>query len=81
MGHASHPHIKYLAAKLVAIRSSLGLSQSQMAQRLNFKGYYQRLSEFESGRRVPNVLVLMAYARAVKVPLESLIDDEIELKL
>jgi hypothetical protein len=50
MGHAANPHIKYLAAKLVAIRSSLGLSQSQMAQRLNFKGYYHRLSEFEKGR-------------------------------
>jgi hypothetical protein len=52
-----------------------------MAQRLPMlKGGHYRLSEFEKRRRVPNVLVLMAYARAAKTPLESLIDDEIELK-
>jgi transcriptional regulator with XRE-family HTH domain len=82
MGHSADPHIKHLAAKLLAIRRSLGLSQTQMAQLLPMiKGAGSRLSEFESGRRVPNVLVLMAYARAAKIPLESLIDDEIELKL
>jgi hypothetical protein len=44
------------------------------------KGGHYSISEFERGRRVPNVLVLMAYARASKIPLESIVDDEIELK-
>jgi transcriptional regulator with XRE-family HTH domain len=81
MGHAANPHIKHLASKLLAIRRSLGLSQTQMARLLPMlKGGDGRLSEFESGRRVPNVLVLMAYARAAKIPLESIVDDDIELK-
>jgi transcriptional regulator with XRE-family HTH domain len=81
MGHSADPHIKHLAAKLLAIRRSLGLSQTKMAQLLPMlKGGYKRLSEFEKGRRVPNVLVLLAYARAAKIPLESIVDDEIELK-
>ena len=48
---------------------------------LNLKGYGGRISEFESGRRQPNVLVPMAYARAVQVPLENLIDDNLDLPL
>lgn len=80
MGHAATPKIKHLPAKLLAIRRALGLSQPQMAQRISFPGYYSRISEFEKGRRQPNVLVLMAYARAAKIPLENIVDDEIELK-
>ena len=82
MGHSANPHIKHLAAKLLAIRHSLGLSQPKMAQLLPMlNGGYQRLSEFEKGRRVPNVLVLLAYARAARISLESIVDDEIELNL
>jgi transcriptional regulator with XRE-family HTH domain len=81
MGHAANPHIRHLAAKLLAIRRSLGLSQPKMAQLLPMlKGGHYRISEFEKGRRVPNVLVLLAYARAAQIPLESLVDDGIELK-
>jgi transcriptional regulator with XRE-family HTH domain len=81
MGHSANPHIRHLAAKLLGIRHSLGLSQPQMARLLPMlKGGHYRISEFERGRRVPNVLVLMAYARASKIPLESIVDDEIELK-
>jgi transcriptional regulator with XRE-family HTH domain len=81
MGHSANPHIKHLAAKLLAIRHSLGLSQPKMAQLLPMlKGGHYRLSEFEKGRRVPNVLILMAYARAAKIPLESIVDDDIDLQ-
>jgi len=82
MGHAADPHIKHLASKLLAIRHSLGLSQAQMAQLLPMlKGGYSRLSEFERGRRVPNVLVLLAYARAAGIALEHIVDDAINLEL
>ena len=75
MGHSADPQIKHLAAKLLAIRRSLGLSQTGMVRLLPIlKGGQHRVSEFERGRRVPNVLVLMAYARAAGIPLESLID-------
>jgi transcriptional regulator with XRE-family HTH domain len=68
-----------LAAKLKAIRERLGLSQTGMKRLLNFEGDYTRISEFELGRRAPNMIVLLAYARAAKVPLEQLVDDELEL--
>ena len=82
MGHAANPHIKHLAAKLLSIRQYLRLSQHEMARLLpTLKGGGARLCEFEHGRRAPNVLVLLSYARAANVPLESIVDDEIELKV
>jgi transcriptional regulator with XRE-family HTH domain len=74
-----YPQPKNLAAKLFAIRQSLGLSQTNLARHLNFPGHYNRISEFETGRRVPSVLVLLAYARAANVPLENVIDDNLSL--
>ena len=72
---------KHVAPKLKAIRERLGLSQSQMVRRLNFKGEYSRISEWELGRRNPSVKVLLSYARAAKVPLEEIVDDEMELTI
>lgn len=40
---------------------------------------YHRLSEFESGRREPNLMLILQYARAAKVPVENLIDDDLDL--
>ena len=69
-----------LASKLKAIREHLGVSQTGMKQLLNFDGRYSRISEFELGRRTPDLIVLLAYARVANVPLEQIVDDEIELK-
>jgi len=83
MGHRAVQKPKHLAEKLLAVRRSFGLTQPQMAQRLGVPSYvlfYHRISEFEHGRRIPNVLVLLAYARAANIPLEALVNDEIELK-
>ena len=79
MGRRAVQKPKRLAEKLLAVRKSLGLSQPQMAKLLDGIDYYHRLSEFENGRRAPNLLVLLAYARAANVPLESLIDDNVSL--
>jgi hypothetical protein len=46
---------------------------------LNFKTTAARLSEYEGGTREPNLLLILAYARAAHVPVEYLIDDEIDL--
>lgn len=72
---------KRLASKLLAIRQHLGVSQTGMKQLLNFKGDYSRISEYESGRRTPDLIVLLAYAYAAKIPLERIVDDELDLKL
>jgi transcriptional regulator with XRE-family HTH domain len=82
MGRRGYPPPKHLAAKLLAIRTSLGLSQPKMAKLLvgdSYRLFYSRLYEFERGRRTPSLQVLLAYARAAEIPLEFLIDDQMEL--
>jgi DNA-binding XRE family transcriptional regulator len=78
MSHRPQP--KRIGSKLLAIRQRLGLSQSQMFRLLELKCCYTRISEFETGRRQPNLLTLLAYARAAKVPLEQIVDDVLELE-
>lgn len=59
---------KHVGPKLKAIRQRLGLSQTGMLRKLNLKCCYTRISEFERGRR-----------RAAGIPLEQIVDDEMEL--
>ena len=70
---------KRLAEKLLAIRKRLGLSQSQMIRRLNIKGHYGRVSEFENGKRFPPIHALLAYARVAGVHIDDLVDDSVNL--
>jgi len=73
----ARPRPQRIPEKLLAIRKRLGLSQTGMMRRLNIKCCYTRISEFERGRRMPSLLTLLAYARAGKVSLESIVDDDI----
>jgi transcriptional regulator with XRE-family HTH domain len=68
-----------LAAKLLAIRQHLGLSQTKMLKLLESNIRYHRISEFETGTREPNLMVLLQYARLANVTVESLIDDNLDL--
>ncbi len=79
-----------LAAKLLHIRTGLGLSQNQMIRRLGFEGelIQSHISAYEQQneklRRVPPPSVLLAYARAISTTgggefLEAILDDEMEL--
>lgn len=82
MGQRRRPRPKRLASKLQRIRAQLGLTQEQMAERL--KGIESppqpgHISEFESGRREPSLLFLLAVARMAGVLMEDLVDDEIDL--
>jgi transcriptional regulator with XRE-family HTH domain len=72
-----------LGAKLAAIRRYLQLSQNDLIKRLGFTDELVReeISAFERGVRVPPVVVLLEYARAVNVPVEILIDDKLELPM
>jgi transcriptional regulator with XRE-family HTH domain len=71
---------KRLGAKLAAIRRHLQLSQNELINRLGFPGELVReeISAFERGVRVPPVIVLLEYARAVNISVEVLIDDKLE---
>jgi len=75
MSHRPRP--QQIPAKLLAIRQKLGLSQTGMLRLLGLKCCYTRISEFERGKRTPSLAVLLLYARAGQVSLESIVDDQI----
>src|SRR5215213_8615871 len=81
MGTKGRPRPENLRHKLRQIRIDLGLSQSEMIRRLGFEDsmHVGRISEYEQGLREPSLLVLLAYARAARVHLEDLVDDNIDL--
>ena len=70
---------KKLAAKLLAIRERLGVSQTEMARLLELKQTYTVVSSFESGRREPDLIVLLEYARLAGISTDVLIDDKAKL--
>ena len=70
-----------LAEKLLAIRTTLGLSQTEMLKRLGAEErmVYSRISEFESGKGEPSLLILLEYAQVAGVCVDVLINDELDL--
>jgi transcriptional regulator with XRE-family HTH domain len=81
MGSKSRNRPKNLARKLLQIRNTLGLSQSQLLRRLGAADSFTpaRISEYESGAREPSLWMLLAYGRVARVHLETLIDDDASL--
>lgn len=81
MGKAKRMKPERLTQKLLRIRESLGLSQSEMVERLGFSDVFSRnyISAFELGIREPPLPVLLSYARIVKISTDVLIDDELDL--
>jgi len=80
MGKAEKP--EKLAEKLRRIRFKLGLSQTEMAEALERHGmklYRSYISFYENDIRVPPFLVVLAYAKLVKIPSDVLIDDKRDL--
>ena len=82
MGH-SRPRPKHLANKLLKIRRSLGLSQGEMVQQLGVQDliHYTTISKYELDKNEPPLAILLAYARLVGIPVEQIIDDELELTI
>lgn len=77
------PQPDRLAEKLRQIRARLGYTLEEMAQALARvkrsppnKSYIHR---FEAGTREPSLLVLLEYSRVAGVPMESLVDDDLDL--
>lgn len=70
-----------LAEKLRQIRIQLGLSQTELLERMGLAGamHYGRISEYEQGKREPSLMTLLAYARTAAVHLEDIVADEFEL--
>jgi transcriptional regulator with XRE-family HTH domain len=81
MGKASRQKPIYLAEKLLKIRNALGLSQNEMLRRLGIadESYRNYISDFENGKREPQLSVLLRYARVANVWLDVIVDDELDL--
>jgi transcriptional regulator with XRE-family HTH domain len=79
MGRKPRLRPKYLASKLRKIRLGLGLSQTEMLNRLGFDIHYSRISEYELGKNEPALPILLRYARIARVTVDVLIDDELDL--
>lgn len=81
MGRAARLKPERLPEKLLQIRQSLGLSQSQIVRHLELDDviYPSNISGYETGEREPPSPVLLRYARAAGVYVDVLIDDELDL--
>lgn len=82
MGRKERIKPERLAEKLSKIRTDLNLTSDELIEKLNCPKatlYRASIWEFENGKREPPSLVLLAYARLANIPLEILIDDELNL--
>jgi transcriptional regulator with XRE-family HTH domain len=79
MGRQPREKPARLGDKLLAIRQLLGYSQTQMAKMLELEINYSAISNYELGTREPSLIVLLRYARLARVPVELLLDDEVDL--
>ena len=82
MGH-SRPRPKHLAKKLLQIRRSLGVSQGELVRQLGVQALNEHttISKYELNKNEPPLAILLAYARLAGIPVEQIIDDELELTI
>ena len=79
MGRSRRNKPMQLSTKLLAIRKRLGKSQTEMARALELKVHYSAVSNFELGTREPDMIVVLRYARLAGVPMETIVDDQMNL--
>jgi len=80
MGSA-RPRPRRLAEKLLQIRQSLGLSQSEMIKQMGVGHmiHYPNISKYELDKNEPPLMILLAYAKLAQVHLEVIVDDNVDL--
>ena len=81
MGRQPIPRPERLAEKLKRIRDGLGLSQNELIRRMGLTDFLLReeVSDFERGKRVPPLSVLLEYAHVAGVYMDALVDDQLDL--
>ena len=79
MGQQPREKPARLGEKLLAVRQLLGYSQTQMAKALELETNYTVVSGYELGTREPSLIVLLRYARLARIPVEFLLDDDLNL--
>ena len=83
MGRSYRARPKKLGPKLRQIRLSLELTQQQMVRLLAVKDeplYSASISQYETGKREPPLLVLLRYAELYGCTMEDLVKDKVKLK-
>jgi transcriptional regulator with XRE-family HTH domain len=63
------------------IRETLGLSQRDLAERVGIHRTRYHISQYERGKAVPFMEVLLAYARLANVTIDQIVDDDEDLNL
>lgn len=81
MGVKARQRPERLAEKLLQVRVTLGLSQSELLKRLGLEDSisYKKISDYERGQREPSLLFLLEYARVAGVCVDVLINDKLDL--
>ena len=79
MGRSRRNKPMKLGHKLLAIRKRLQMSQTEMARALELKVHYSAVSNFELGTREPDLLIVLRYARLAGIPMEMIVDDQMDL--
>ncbi len=81
MGSKARPKQQASCGKLLRVRTTIGLSQTEMLKRLGVEHLisYKQISKYETGVSEPPLAVLLAYARVANVWADVLIDDELDL--
>ncbi len=81
MGHSARQKPQRLAEKLLQIRVSLNLSQTDLLRKLGLEDayFYTIISKNELGLREPTLLELLGYAQIANIYVEVLIDDMLDL--
>jgi transcriptional regulator with XRE-family HTH domain len=73
---------KKLGKKLRQIREQFGMSQREIVAALNYTDTPLRasqISQYENSQREPTMMLVLAYARLARVPMETLVDDKMKL--
>ena len=78
MGMRKRPYPRKTAKKLKQIRLRLKLSQGEIAERLGVD-HRAQISAYENGTRDCPITLLLKYARLARVPLETIVDDQLSL--
>ena len=73
MGRYRRKGPKRLAGKLRELRKRMGMTQIELAKELGTDS--GAISRFETGKREPSLLEILAYSRLSGVGIDVLIDD------
>jgi len=72
---------KRLGEKLLQIRETLELSQSEILRYMGLDEQYSRniISNYEKDHREPPLFVLLGYARLAGICLDAIVDDDVDV--